>query len=126
MLDATVIERRIEDLSLFTWGTTTAHRVEMTNTTFINIDLTDLTSVTGGMGVGETISNVATGVKNFAGGAAAGFALGPNARTSTVERVADTSSRATKAGFEIGAMGNMALGPLGRAVSAGVGAVVNR
>ena len=70
------------------------------------IDLETLTTVTGGAERtwGDTLSDAWTGTKNFAGGAAAGLLHGVNAKTEQVGRWADTSSQATKAGFEIGAM----------------------
>jgi len=83
------------------------------------IDTRDLESVTGGAGIGESISNAWQGTKNFAGGAAAGLLHGPTVRTSQVETYADPSSRATKAGFELGAGANIMAGPAGDAVSWG-------
>lgn len=52
---------------------------------------------------GDTLSDAWSGTKNFAGGAAAGLRYGVRAKTEDVGRWADTSSQATKAGFEIGA-----------------------
>lgn len=63
------------------------------------------------------------GVKNFTGGAAAGLTYGVGATSSAVSRYADTSSQATKAGFEIGAMGNMAMGPVGGLIATVAGGV---
>lgn len=91
----------------------------MPNTILDSIDTTDLGTVTGGAGWGETISGAWQGTKNFTGGATAGLLHGVNAKSSQVSTFADTSSRATKAGFEMGAMGNMAAGPVGDLVGAG-------
>jgi len=94
----------------------------MTNT-IKPIDTTELESVTGGAGMGESISNAWQGTKNFAGGATAGLLHGAGARNSQVATFADTSSRATKAGFEMGAAVNMGAGPAGDAVGWGMDVV---
>jgi len=88
--------------------------------TLETIDTTDLGSVSGCAGIGESISNAWQGTKNFAGGATAGLLHGAGARNSQVSTFADTSSRATKAGFEIGAALNMGAGPAGDAVGWGM------
>lgn len=64
-----------------------------------------LNSVTGGAERtwGDTLSDAWQGTKNFGGGLAAGARYGVRAKTEDVARWADTSSQATKAGFEIGA-----------------------
>ena len=87
---------------------------------FEEIDLGSLGLVNGG-GWRDTLSDAWTGTKNFAGGAAAGLTYGPNAKTENVSKYADTSSQATKAGFELGATGNMAMGPFGKAMSTAAG-----
>jgi hypothetical protein len=84
-----------------------------------SIDVALLSSVSGGAGVKESVSNAWQGTKNFAGGATAGLLHGVTAKNSQVDRFADGSSQATKAGFELGAMGNMAMGKVGDAVSWG-------
>jgi hypothetical protein len=83
------------------------------------LDSTDLQSVSGGASMGETASNAWQGTKNFVGGATAGLLHGAEVKTSQVERFAQPNSQATKAGFEMGAMTNMATGNLGQAVSWG-------
>ena len=85
---------------------------------FETIELSTLTNVHGGNGWGETLSNAWEGTKNFAGGLAAGGLHGATGKVDQVGRFADTSSQATKAGFETGAAINMATGNLGNAVSA--------
>lgn len=64
-----------------------------------------LHSVTGGAERtwGDTFSDAWQGTKNFGGGLIAGARYGVRAKTEDVGRWADTSSQATKAGFEIGA-----------------------
>lgn len=52
----------------------------------------------------DTASDAWQGTKNFGGGLAAGAIHGVRAKTEDVGRWADTSSQATKAGFELGAM----------------------
>ncbi len=103
----------------------------MTNTTVPSplaplaaIDSAELTAVSGGAGFGESVSNAWQGTKNFAGGATAGLLHGTDAKNSQVERFAEGNSRATKAGFEIGAMGNMAMGNFGSVLSAGADKVL--
>jgi hypothetical protein len=91
----------------------------MTNT-IKPIPSAELDTVTGGAGMGESISNAWQGTKNFAGGATAGLLHGAGARNSQVETFANTSSRATKAGFEMGAAVNMGAGPVGDAVGWGM------
>jgi len=86
--------------------------------TLESIDVAQLSSVSGGAGIGESVSNAWQGTKNFAGGATAGLLHGVTAKNSQVDRFADGSSQATKAGFELGAMGNMGLGKIGDGVSA--------
>jgi hypothetical protein len=88
--------------------------------TLTHLDTADLDSVTGGAGIGESISNAWQGTKNFAGGATAGLLHGAGARNSQVGTFADTSSRATKAGFEMGAALNMGAGPVGDVVGWGM------
>jgi hypothetical protein len=100
-------------------GIATAQDVAMSNQHLAAIDHAELTSVTGGAGIGESISNAYQGTKNFVGGAAAGVLHGAEAKTTQVDRFAQTNSRATKAGFEMGAMGNMAMGNFGQALSWG-------
>lgn len=73
--------------------------------------------------LGTTLSNAWTTTKNFGGGLLGGALHGANAKTSQIDTFADTSSRATKAGFELGAMGNMAAGPVGDLVGLGADAV---
>ena len=88
--------------------------------TLKTIATTDLDLVSGGAGMGESISNAWQGTKNFAGGATAGLLHGAGAKNSQVETFANTSSRATKAGFEMGAAVNMGAGPAGDAVGWGM------
>ncbi len=88
--------------------------------TITHLAAADLASVTGGAGIGESISNAWQGTKNFAGGATAGLLHGAGARNSQVGAFADTSSRATKAGFEMGAALNMGAGPAGDVVGWGM------
>ncbi len=90
----------------------------------VSITTTELSSVTGGAGFGESVSNAWQGTKNFAGGATAGLLHGTDAKNSQVERFAQGNSQATKAGFEMGAMGNMAMGNFGSALSAGADKVL--
>jgi hypothetical protein len=90
----------------------------------VSITPLDLSTVIGGAGVGQAVSNAWQGTKNFAGGVAAGALHGAEAKSSQVERFASTNSQATKAGFEMGAMGNMALGDVGQLVSAGADKVL--
>ena len=86
------------------------------------IDPAQLASATGG-GAMDRVQNAWQGVKNFSGGAAAGLTYGVGASERAVNRYADTSSQATKAGFEIGAMGNMAMGPVGGLLATVAGSV---
>jgi hypothetical protein len=65
------------------------------------------------------LSTAWTNTKNFGGGLLGGALHGANAKTSQIETYADTSSRATKAGFEMGAAGNMGAGPIGDLVGLG-------
>ena len=88
--------------------------------TLKTIATTDLDIVSGGAGMGESISNAWQGTKNFAGGATAGLLHGAGAKTSQVGTFANTSSRATKAGFEMGAAVNMGAGPAGDMVGWGM------
>lgn len=77
----------------------------MNNHQLATIDTDTLVTVTGGAERtwGQTFSDAWQGTKNFGGGLAAGALYGVRAKNEQVERWADTSSRATKAGFEIGA-----------------------
>lgn len=95
-----------------------------TNITLETIDSTELASVNGGRSWGEAASDAWQGTKNFAGGATAGLLHGTEVKNSQVERFAQANSQATKAGFEIGAMGNMAMGNVGQALSAGADKVL--
>jgi hypothetical protein len=65
------------------------------------------------------LSNAWTNTKNFTGGLFGGALHGANAKTSQIDTFADTSTRATKAGFEIGAAANMATGAVGDVVGWG-------
>lgn len=85
---------------------------------FQSIELSQLEAVTGGAGWGETFSNAWQNTKNFSGGFAAGGLHGATAKVDQVETFADTSSQATKAGFETGAAINMATGNFGTALGA--------
>ena len=78
-----------------------------------------LVTVSGGVSLSEAWTNT----KNFTGGLFGGAVHGVNAKTSQIDTFADTSSRATKAGFELGAMGNMAAGPVGDLVGLGADAL---
>jgi hypothetical protein len=73
--------------------------------TTLTIHTDTLATVTGGAGRtwGDTLSDAWQGTKNFGGGLAAGAIHGVRAKNEDVARWADTSSQATKAGFEIGA-----------------------
>jgi hypothetical protein len=82
------------------------------------IDHAALVSISGGAGVGESLSNAWQGTKNFGGGLTAGLLHGATGRIDQVGKFADTSSQATKAGFEGGAAINMATGKIGDSVSA--------
>jgi hypothetical protein len=101
-------------------GIPAAHPVDMPITTTLpTIETSELESVSGGRTWGEAASDAWQGTKNFAGGATAGLLHGAEVKNSQVERFAEGNSRATKAGFEMGAMGNMAMGNFGQALSAG-------
>jgi hypothetical protein len=86
------------------------------------IDGIRLAAITGG-GAWDRVKDAWQGTKNFTGGAAAGLTYGVGAQERTVNRYADTSSQATKAGFELGAMGNMAMGPVGGLLATVAGGV---
>jgi len=86
------------------------------------IDRARLLAATGA-GAWDRVTDTWQGVRNFTGGATAGLVHGPNASERAVDRWADTSSQATKAGFELGAMGNMAMGPVGGLVATAAGSV---
>ena len=86
------------------------------------IDLHSLALITGG-GAWDRVKDAWQGTKNFTGGAAAGLTYGVGATERAVNRYADTSSQATKAGFEMGAMGNMAMGPFGGLLATAAGGV---
>lgn len=63
--------------------------------------------------IGSQLSNAWTNTKNFTGGLVGGALHGANAKTTQIDSFADTSARATKAGFEMGAAANMGAGPVG-------------
>jgi hypothetical protein len=98
-----------------------------------SIDTDLLAAVQGGGendSFGQTAENVWQGAKdtwqgakNFGGGVAGGMIYGPGAKSSQIERFTDTNSEAGRAGTEIGMMGNMAMGPAGKLMSAGAGAL---
>jgi len=87
-------------------------------TTLQTIEIAALATVSGGAGWGESLSNAWQGTKNFTGGLSAGLLHGATGKVDQVSKFADTSSQATKAGFESGAAINMATGKFGDAVSA--------
>jgi hypothetical protein len=98
----------------------------------VTIDLASLDKVTGagratgtvktgGSGLSQGMSHAWTNTKSFVGGMAGGAIHGVNAKDSQIGKFADTSNQWTKHGFEVGAMGNMAAGPVGDLVSAGAG-----
>jgi len=86
------------------------------------IDVHTLAATMGG-GAWDRVKDAWQGTKNFTGGAAAGLTYGVGAQERAVSRYADTSSQATKAGFELGAMGNMAMGPVGGMLATVAGGV---
>ena len=94
--------------------------MSMSSSELTTIDPAALTNVSGGEGggLGETLSNAWSGTKSFAGGLTGGFLHGPSAKVDQVERFAGPKTSASKAGFELGAMGNMAAGKIGDGISA--------
>jgi hypothetical protein len=86
------------------------------------IEISRLATVQGG-GAWDRAKDAWQGTKNFAGGLGAGLTYGPMASERAVNRYADSSSQATKAGFEVGAMGNMAMGPVGGLIATVAGGV---
>ena len=89
----------------------------MTNT-LTTIQSDELTQVTGGEGVMDTLSSGVNAVRNFGSGFAAGATFGPNAKSDQVAKYGDRNATGFKPGVESGMMFNMALGPVGRGISA--------
>lgn len=85
--------------------------------------LDELEAVVGGASWLEQAQSAVFGepraVQQFGGGLAGGLTGGPNARNSLMKHYVDGKTPASKLGFELGAMGNMALGPVGKLMAAG-------
>ncbi len=81
----------------------------------------ELNAVIGGASMIERAQKSVFGepraIQQFVGGVGGGLLLGVNAKNHNMDKFISGRTPAAKAGFGLGAMGNMALGPAGKLLS---------